>query len=92
MTEEPFELQARDAGTYSVRARSLDGHTTFTLVLADDTADDNLPADEPTARATVRYLLEHQDATDLPPWIELTDIAAAYPGALERIATLRGSQ
>lgn len=100
MADEAFDLQARGDGTYAVLAPSLDGQTAFTLVLGTDgpegTGTDGtgtgLPPDEPTARATVRYLLDHQDASELPPWIELADIAAAYPDALDSIAELRGER
>ena len=38
----------------------------------------------------VAYLLGHQDAADLPTMVDLGDVVAAYPDAVEHIAGLRG--
>ena len=53
-------------------------------------SEGRLGDDEATAVATIAYLLEHQDAADLPELVDIGDVVAAYPDAVERIAGLRG--
>ena len=91
MAEAPFELEAQGEGTYLVSAPSLDDLVTFTLVMsaAAGASEGRLADDEPSVRATVRYLLAHQEAADLPEWIEIGDVVAAYPDAVEAIVGLR---
>ena len=91
--EARFEIDPQqEAGTYLVSAPSLDEATTFTLAMAgaEGVSEGRLTEDEATARATVRYLLEHQDPADLPDPVEIGDIVAAYPSAVETILGLRG--
>lgn len=86
-----FEIVDQGQGEYRVRAGSFEGTTYFTLALrdADTLGDDRLSDDETTARATVRYLLARQDAGDLPARVEIGDVVAAYPDAVDGIEALR---
>ena len=86
-----FEIVSQDNGEYLVRVESLDGATSVVLLLAevDGASGGRLADDEATARATIAYLLTHQDASDLPPRLEIDDIVAAYPDAVDGIESLR---
>ncbi|RMB60134.1 hypothetical protein [Tessaracoccus antarcticus] len=86
-----FEIVSQGDGEYLVRVVSLDGNTSVTIDLdhAGDDSAGRLGDDEATARATIKYLLTHQDASDLPERIELGDLLAAYPDGVDRIEALR---
>ena len=87
-----IEIETQGGGEYRATIGSYDGSTvvTLTLVEADGVSHGRLPDDQATAKATVAYLLEHQQAEDLPELVDLGDVVAAYPDAVERIAALRG--
>ena len=87
-----IDIEAQGGGEYRARIGSYDGATIVTLTLgdADAVSEGRLADDEATARATVAYLLRHQDAEDLPPMVDLGDVVAAYPDAVEQISGLRG--
>ncbi len=88
---EKFEILSHGDGEYRVQVHSSEGDTALTVVLfnADDASDGQLTDDEMTARATISYLLGHQEASDLPERIELEDVIAAYPDAVSGIEALR---
>lgn len=88
---EEFEIEPNDSGEYLVRVGSRDGDTSLTVVLvnAEEASEGRLTNDERTARATLAYLLRHQEASDLPPRIEIEDIIAAYTDAVPGIESLR---
>ncbi|WP_068257512.1 hypothetical protein [Janibacter corallicola] len=85
------EIVTHGDGEYEVNIRGGDGSTSHTLLLdaAQAASGGQLADDERTARATIAYLLEHQDAGDLPQLIDLEEVLAAYEGATERIVALR---
>jgi len=85
-------IEAQGGGQYRARIGSDEGPTTVTLTLGDavEVSGGRLGDDEATAHATVVFLLGHQDADDLPSTLDLRDVVAAYPDAVERIAGLRG--
>lgn len=85
-------IEAQGDGEYRARIGSDEASTTVALTLrdADAVSDGRLSDDEATARATVAFLLGHQDAEDLPATVDLGDVVAAYPDAVERIAGLCG--
>lgn len=87
-----FGIVSHGDGEYGARLPSHDGHTSLTVVLsdADDASGGRLADDEATAVAMISFLLEHQEATDLPERIEIEDVLAAYPDAVDRIVTVRG--
>ncbi len=82
-----FEIVAQGNGEYEARVGSLDGATAVTLVLVDaeDVSNGQLADDEQTAHGVFRFLLTHQDASDLPGRLEIGDVLAAYPGAIDGI-------
>ena len=86
-----IEILSHDQDEYQIRVRSLEGDTSLTVVLANvaDVSQGRLTDDEMTARATARYLLGHQEASDLPPQIEFEDVVVAYPDAVSSIEALR---
>lgn len=86
-----FTITARDGQEYSAHLASSDGHTSLTIDLTDvdDASAGRLPEDEATAVAAIAFLLEHQEAPDLPGRIEIGDLVAAYPDAVDRIVALR---
>lgn len=86
-----FEIVSQGNCEYLVEVDSLDGITSVTLTLGDvdDVSEGRLTDDEKTARAAFQFLLTHQDASDLPPRIEIVDVLAAYPDAIEGIEALR---
>lgn len=92
MSHDPLEITSLEDSTYSTRVASLNGETQLTLRLVDvdQVTDGRLADDEATARATFEFLLEHQDAADLPPQTEIEQVVAAYDNALDRIEELRG--
>lgn len=87
-----FELVSEGNGEYRVRAGSHFGSTAVTIALGNayDSTGGRLTDDEATARAAIRFLLSHQDAADLPPRIDIEDVFAAYPDAVDSIEGLRG--
>ncbi len=91
MSQLQIEIDTDGEGTYRVNVPSLDGPTQLTLRLVDapGVSDGRLEDDEATARATVAFLLGHQDAADLPPMIHIGDVVAAYDDAIDRIEALR---
>lgn len=86
-----IEIEAQGGSEYRATIGSYDGSTVVTLTLedADGVSEGQLSDDQETAKATVAYLLQHQEAEDLPEVIDLGDVVAAYPDAVERIAALR---
>ena len=86
-----FEVTSQGDGEYAVRVRTEEGSVTLDVLLgeAESASGGALDAGEGTARATVRYLLEHQGAEDLPQLVDIEEVLAAYPDAAERIAALR---
>lgn len=86
-----FTIEPQRDGEYLAQIESLEGSTSVTVALVDmeDAGDGQLTDDEATARATISYLLSHQDASDLPTRIEVGDVLAAYPDALDKILALR---
>ena len=87
-----IEIVERRDGEYRVRVGSFDGAAEVVLSLADadDASGGRLADDDATASATVAYLLQHQDAADLPPVVDIGDVVAAYPDAVDGITALRG--
>lgn len=87
-----FDIEIQGENEYLVHASSPDGTTTFTLALGDaaDITAGQLSNDETTARAVVQFLLQHQDAGELPERFELDDVIAAGPDAADAIKALRG--
>ncbi|MEN3121147.1 hypothetical protein [Janibacter sp. LM] len=86
-----FEVTSQGDGEYMVRVRTDDGAVTLDVLLggAESVSGGALDSGEGTARATIRYLLEHQGAEDLPQLVDIEEVLAAYPDAAERIAALR---
>lgn len=82
-----FSLVDQGDGVFFVTADSIDGEQRFTLMIAGGAGA--LPDDEATARATVTYLLSHQEASELPQFVEFADVLAAYPDATAEIERLR---
>ena len=87
-----IEIVERRDGEYRLRVGSFDGSTEVVLALGDaaEVSDGRLAVDDATASATVAYLLQHQDAADLPGVVDIGDVVAAYPDAVDGIAALRG--
>jgi hypothetical protein len=85
-----FEITPQGDGEYVVRVATDEGTTTMrlSLVEAESSSDGRLGDDEATARATITYLLEHQGAEDLPQLVDIEEVVAAYPAAVERISSL----
>lgn len=85
-----IQIEAQGNGEYRARIDSEEA-TTVVVNLGEAAAisEGRLPDDEATARATVAFLLGHQDAEDLPPMFDVGDVIAAYPEAVEGIAALR---
>jgi hypothetical protein len=77
-------------GQYRIQLPSRDGSVEVILEMADADAasEGRLQDNEATVRATVDYLLSHQEAEDLPPRLEVGDVLAAYPDAIGRIEAL----
>lgn len=86
-----FEITSQGDGEYAVRVKTDEGAVTLDLLLGEAEAASGgaLDADEGTVRATMRYLLEHQGAEDLPQLVDIEEVLAAYPDATERIVSLR---
>lgn len=86
-----FEITSQGDGEYAVRVETEEGPVTLDLLLgeAESSSGGALDVDEDTARATMRYLLEHQGAADLPQLVDIEGVLAAYPDATERIVALR---
>lgn len=91
MSSAQFEIEDQGEGQFLVRVDSLDGDTVLTIGLsgASEASGGALTEDRATARATMNYLLTHQDAADLPWRVEIADVLAAYDDAAEKIAALR---
>ena len=89
---EILTIHPRPEGGYLVRSRSHDDPVVSVLLLegAADVSGGLLGEDEATARATVEFLLSHQDPADLPATIEIEDVLAAYPDAADAIRAGRG--
>ena len=87
MSEPEMELESLGEGRFEVTTVSLDGQTSVTLRLDDvaDLSDGALRPDEATARAVMLFLLEHQDAADLPPQVDGEQVLAAYDNAVQGI-------
>lgn len=85
------EVTSQGDGEYMVRVRTEEGSVTLDLLLgeAESVSGGALDPGEGTARATIRYLLEHHGAEDLPQLVDVEEVLAAYPDAAERIAALR---
>lgn len=90
MTDQQLQSEPLGDGSYSMSTESYDGTVTVTvsLVKAAELTDGRLTDDEATARATLRYLLGHQDAADLPEFIDIGDVLAAYDDAEVEISRL----
>lgn len=86
-----IEIVASDEGNYRIKVTSHGGDTFLTIVLGhvEDATDGRLRNDEGTARAALRYLLGHQETSDLPELIDVEDVLVAYPDAIDRIEALR---
>lgn len=86
-----MEITSQGDGEYAVRVPTDEGSVTLDLLLGEaaSCSDGALGSDEGTARATIRFLLEHQGAQDLPQLVDIEEVLAAYPDAIERIAALR---
>lgn len=86
-----FEIVSQGDGEYSAQLPGLDGYTSLTVVLVEAVAasEGQLEDDEATARALISFLLEHQEAADLPARIEFADVVVAYPDAVDRMVSLR---
>ncbi len=79
MTSPPsYTATVVDDRTYCVTVPSAEGRTELTL-LVTDVPGLSAQADGIVAATTAAFLLEHQQAQDLPPMIELEDVIAAYP-------------
>lgn len=86
-----FEITPQGDGEYSARLPGHDGDTSLTVVLleVEDASEGRMADDEKTAGALIAFLLEHQEASDLPPRIEFADVVVAYPESLDWMAALR---
>ncbi|WP_068260382.1 hypothetical protein [Janibacter limosus] len=86
-----IEVTSQDDGEYAVRVGTDEGAVTLDLLLGDaeSCSGGELSPDEGTALATIRFLLEHQGAEDLPQLVDIEEVVAAYPEAVSRIASLR---
>lgn len=82
-----MNIEAQGDGAYEIETDSYDGPKILTLTIsrAEELSDGRLADDEATAGATLQYLLTHQDAADLPEFIYLTDVVAAYDDAIASI-------
>ncbi len=91
MSEPELTIEPTGDGRYFATVPSLDGGTSVTLRLAQapSLSAGRLADDEATARATLTFLLQHQDGADLPEQIELEQVMAAYDDAVDAIAALR---
>lgn len=87
MSEPQVELESLGEGRWEATTASLDGQSSVTLRIIDIEAlsDGALSADEATARAMMLFLLEHQDAADLPRQVDGEQVLAAYEDAVEGI-------
>lgn len=74
-------------GDYVVHVDTVPEAKVFTLTLREDA--EGLGDDEQTAHATVAFLLGRQDVMDLPDWLEIDEVIAAYPEATDAIRHLR---
>lgn len=92
MAGEKIDVELQDTGEFLASIHTSTGTDEIVLMFSDaeDVSEGVLRNDEATARATVEFLLSHQDSGDLPDRIDLVDIAAAYDGAIESIRELRG--
>lgn len=90
MAELEIGCEPQGDSLYLMTAPSYDGTTTLTLGLARaaELSSGRLGDNEATAVATLRYLLTHQDAADLPEMAHFADVAAAYDDAVEAIVAL----
>jgi hypothetical protein len=91
MADEKFDVELQDTGEFLASIHTGAGTEELVLMLSDaeEVSEGVLSDDEATARATVEFLLSHQDAGDLPDRIDLFDITAAYEGAVESIRQRR---
>jgi predicted protein tyrosine phosphatase len=91
MAAQQIDIEMQDTGEFLARIHSATGNDELVLALSDaeDVSDGTLADDEETARATVEFLLGHQESADLPERLDLVDISAAYDGAVDSIRKLR---
>lgn len=95
MADRDFTITSEGSGVYLATMQSDDAlegkaQARVRLVQAAEASGGKLTDDEATARATVSYLMEHQDGVDLPAEVEIVDVLAAYPEAADEIAARRG--
>jgi len=83
------DIEQHGPGRYAVQASSFAGPVRFDLVLADEVGMHWLGTDPATARAIVVFLLDRQDAADLPTEVDINAVFAAYPDAVGEIRALR---
>lgn len=90
MADPKIDCQPQGDSMYLMTTPSYDGSTTLTMGLAQaaEVSAGRLADDQATAIATLRYLLSHQDAVDLPDLIHFADVAAAYDDAVDAIVEL----
>lgn len=91
MATDQIEIEMQDTGEFLALIHADSGTAELVLMLADapDFTDGVLANDEATALAVVKYMLDHQDSSDLPERLDIIDIDAAYEGAIDAIRDLR---
>lgn len=90
-TDFSFEKLEDPASAYLMKMVSFEGPTTRELHLegVEDLSDGQIPEDGATVMAIIEYVLQHQDAAQLPPILEIADIFAAYDDPFDEILELR---
>lgn len=91
MNEVTLDIDELAADSYLASVEYPDGTTSVRLDLTGvaEQSKGRLEADKPTARATIRYLLNLQDARELPERVEIADVLAAYADAVDAIVQRR---
>ncbi|GAA1853321.1 hypothetical protein [Brevibacterium marinum] len=91
MAADRIDIEMQDTGEFLALIHTDSGTSELVLMLSDaeDATDGVLANDEATARAVVEFMLKHQVSSDLPERIDITDLDAAYEGAIESIRDLR---
>lgn len=86
-------LEDRGDGSFEARLQAFDGEVVriFMMQDAEASSDGVLGEDEASARALIDFLLEHQDPSQLPEFVEAGDALAAYDDAVERLRQIRGA-